>query len=81
MSKQKKGCFSQLFFFKMDEERLLALEAKLERIERHCSNMTEHIGFVESVYRAIQAPFQRMLGFFSFRHQALPEPTHNLIMA
>ena len=65
----------------MDEERLLALEAKLDRIERHCSHMTEHIGFVESVYRAIQAPFQRMLSLFSFRYQVLPEPTQNLIMA
>jgi hypothetical protein len=63
----------------MDEERLLALEAKLDRIERHCSNMTEHIGFVERVYRAIQAPFQRMLSFFHM--QALPEPTQNLILA
>ena len=65
----------------MDEERLLAIEAKLDRIEQHCSNMTEHIGFVESVYRAIQAPFQRMLTFFNFRSQILPEPAQNLIMA
>ena len=65
----------------MDEERLLALEAKLDRIEQHCNNMTEHIGFVESVYRAVQAPFQRMLNLFNFRSLILPEPATNLIMA
>lgn len=65
----------------MDEERLLALEAKLDRIEQRCSRMTEHIGFVESVYRAIQAPFQRMLTLFNFRSLILPEPATNLIMA
>ena len=65
----------------MDEERLLAMEAKLDRIEQHCRNMTEHIGFVESVYRALQSPFQRMLNFFAFRSPNLPIPTQNIIMA
>jgi len=65
----------------MDEERMLALEAKLDRIEQHCRNMTEHIGFVESVYRALQSPFQRMLTFFAFRTSELPAPTQNIIVA
>ena len=46
----------------MDEQRLLALEAKLDRIEKHCSNMTAHIGFVERVYNVLRAPEKAMLG-------------------
>ena len=60
----------------MDEQRLLAIEAKLDRIEKHCSNMTAHIGFVERVYNVIRAPFQLLLTTFSFRYSRLPdEPT------
>lgn len=64
----------------MDEERLLALEAKLDRIEQHCQNMTTHIGFVERVYRALQAPFQTLLNWGFFRNSRLPE-TENLLSA
>ena len=63
----------------MNEERLLALEAKLDRIELHCQNMTAHIGFVERVYRALQAPFQTLLNWGSFRNSQLP--TETLLLA
>jgi hypothetical protein len=65
----------------MDEERLLALEAKLDRIEQHCQNMTAHIGFVERVYRVLQAPFQMLLKWGSFRNSELPHETGNLLLA
>ena len=55
--------------------RLLELEAKLDRIERHCQNMTDHIGFVDRVYRTLQAPFQMLLNFASFRQSRLPLET------
>ena len=61
----------------MDEQRLLALEAKLDRIEKHCSNMTEHIGFVERVYNVLRAPFQMLLT--TFRYSRLPDESTKLL--
>jgi hypothetical protein len=58
---------------KMDDDRLRALEAQLDRIERHCNNMTQHITFVERVYNVLQAPFQMLVNLTSSKPRELPE--------
>jgi hypothetical protein len=58
---------------KMNEDRLLALEAQLDRIEKHCNNMTQHIGFIERVYNVLQAPFQMLVNFTTRAPQRLPD--------
>ena len=63
----------------MDEQRLRALEQKLDRIEKHCSNMTDHIGFVERVYNVMRTPFQLLLNAFSFRFSQLPDESTKLL--
>lgn len=37
------------------------IEARLATVESSCSHMDRHIGFIESVYNAIRAPFSRVL--------------------
>lgn len=50
------------------EERLARIEraleriaAQLEKVDASCTNMDEHIGFVEAVYEKVKRPFAYML--------------------
>jgi hypothetical protein len=63
----------------MDEERLLALEAQLDRIEKHCNAMTQHIGFIERVYNVLQAPFQLLVNWSSRTPRQLPDQEMELL--
>lgn len=62
----------------MSDEALLRLEQRLAAIEQHCALMARHIGFVETIYSAVQYPFQRLMSLFSKDGVHLPIQTECL---
>ena len=52
------------------EAALSRIEERLDRLERSCTNMDEHIGFVENVYGVVRRP----LSLLTQRCFGLPIP-------
>ena len=52
------------------EQRLIRIETQLECTQRSCTNMDEHINFVENVYTAVRQP----LSFLASKFRANPLP-------
>lgn len=52
------------------DQRLERIERKLERTQQSCTNMDEHITFVENVYTAVRQP----LSYLASKFRANPLP-------
>lgn len=63
------------------EMALQRIEAKLDAISNSCSNMDDHIGFVEGVYEVARRPLTRLLGVLPrvrLWHSPLGLPVHQI---
>ena len=54
------------------EALLSSVHARLEHVSASCSNMDDHIGFVESVYELVRRPLSRLLFYSPLQRRSTP---------